>query len=77
MLIIIQLIAVIFTSGAPFEQQFFGRTGRGLGFATEFSLIVILLAATLFIRAEKVAILQISLGWRQRGRQEQEGKSHA
>jgi len=61
MLIIIQLIAVIFTSGAPFEQQFFGRTGRGLGFATEFSLIVILLAATLFIRAEKVAILQISL----------------
>ena len=28
MLIIIQLILIIFTSGAPFEQQFFGRTGR-------------------------------------------------
>jgi len=60
-LIVLQLITVMLISEAPFEQQFFGRTGRGLGFATEISLIIILLSATLFIKPEKVKVLQISL----------------
>jgi O-antigen ligase len=34
------LIALIL-SEAPIEQQFFGRTGRGLGFLTYFSIIVV------------------------------------
>jgi O-antigen ligase len=40
---IIQMVVVMFISNAPFEQEFFGRTGRGLGFITYFSLIVIML----------------------------------
>lgn len=42
-------ISMVFSS-TPFEQQFFGRTGRGLGFITYFSLIVILLASAIFIK---------------------------
>ena len=41
------LLVMIFTQ-APFEQQFFGRTGRGLGFSTYIALIIILLASTFF-----------------------------
>ena len=32
--IIFQMIIVMLLSDAPFEQEFFGRTGRGLGFST-------------------------------------------
>lgn len=39
----LQMVMVMFMSKAPFEQEFFGRTGRGLGFITYFSLIVIML----------------------------------
>ena len=39
----IQMMMAMFISKAPFEQEFFGRTGRGLGFITYFSLIVIML----------------------------------
>jgi hypothetical protein len=60
-LIILQLITVILVNTAPIEQQFFGRTGRGLGFATEVSLILILLAATFTVKQEKIKILQLSL----------------
>lgn len=45
---IIQMLIVMVFTQAPFEQQFFGRTGRGLGFSTYISLIIILLASTFF-----------------------------
>ena len=38
---VIQMILVMAISEAPFEQEIFGRTGRGLGFITYFSLIII------------------------------------
>lgn len=43
LLFLFQMILVMIFTSAPFEQQFFGRTGRGLGFATYASLIVLLL----------------------------------
>ncbi|MBM3682631.1 MAG: O-antigen ligase family protein [Actinobacteria bacterium] len=44
----VQMVLVMFFTQAPLEQQFFGRTGRGLGFATYTSLIIILLVSALF-----------------------------
>jgi len=46
---ILQMILSMLASSTPFEQQFFGRTGRGLGFITFFSLMIILLASAIFI----------------------------
>lgn len=60
-LILLQLILVSFFSVAPFEQQFFGRTGRGLGFATEFSLIIVLLTSTIFVTQSGLKKLQLAL----------------
>ena len=47
---ILQMVLSMLGSSTPFEQQFFGRTGRGLGFMTYFSLIIILLASAIFIK---------------------------
>ena len=48
-LFLAQLVLAIVFSDAPIEQQIFGRTGRGLGFITFFSLIVIFLSCAIFI----------------------------
>jgi len=48
-LIIIQSVLVIIISTAPLEQQIFGRTGRGLGFITVVSILICLIASSLFI----------------------------
>jgi O-antigen ligase len=48
-LFVLQMLLSILSSSTPLEQQFFGRTGRGLGFITFFSLIIILLASAIFI----------------------------
>lgn len=48
-LIIFQNILVIISSTAPLEQQIFGRTGRGLGFLTVLSILICLIASSLFI----------------------------
>lgn len=45
----LQMVISMFMSKAPFEQEFFGRTGRGLGFLTYFSLIVIMLYTSINI----------------------------
>jgi O-antigen ligase len=51
-------------SDAPIEQQIFGRTGRGLGFATLFSLIIISLSCAIFIKKsdQKILIKGIAIG---------------
>ena len=53
-LLIIQYVLVMVNSTAPIEQQIYGRTGRGFGFITIFSLICILLASALYIQREKI-----------------------
>ena len=55
LLFILQMVIVMLVSEAPFEQEFFGRTGRGLGFLTYFSLILIFLYTVL-----KIKLLDIS-----------------
>jgi hypothetical protein len=52
--LLIQYVLVMINSSAPFEQQIFGRTGRGFGLITLFSLICILLASALYIQKEKI-----------------------
>jgi hypothetical protein len=47
-LIIIQMLLVLIITNAPFDQQIFGRNGRGLGLITYISLIIVLLAVTVF-----------------------------
>lgn len=56
-LFLLQMIIVIVTSDAPFEQEFFGRTGRGLGFLTYFSLMIIMLVTAIKIRYKGISIL--------------------
>lgn len=53
-LLLIQYVLVMIMSSAPIEQQIFGRTGRGFGLITLFSLICILLASAVYIQNEKI-----------------------
>ena len=56
-LIITQMVLVILNSSAPLEQQIFGRTGRGLGFITYASLVIIMLGSLIFIKFEHIKLL--------------------
>ena len=60
-LIFLQMLIVMKTSSAPLEQQIFGRTGRGLGFITEASLLIILISAAQLIKKEGLSLLQLTL----------------
>lgn len=59
--IIFQMLLTLRMSDAPIEQQVFGRTGRGLGFLTEVSLIIILISAAIFIERTKLRTLFLSI----------------
>ena len=59
-LFIAQMIFAILKSDAPLEQQFFGRTGRGLGFLTYFSLLIVMIYAAKNIKFSDLN--KISLG---------------
>jgi hypothetical protein len=56
-LVLIQIILVMIASESPFEQQFFGRSGRGFGFLSEFSFIVFLLVSAFYVRISNLALL--------------------
>ena len=60
-LIFLQMLIVMKTSSAPLEQQIFGRTGRGLGFITEASLLIVLISAAQLIKKEGLSLLQLTL----------------
>ena len=48
---------ILINSTSPIEQLIFGRMGRGLGFITFFSVIVILVASSIFIKMDKIDFL--------------------
>lgn len=60
-LIIFQIIIVTIVSTAPFEQQLFGRTGRGLGIITSVSLLLVVLGSAIFVRVDKLNILLVGI----------------
>ena len=60
-LFILQNILVMVLSEAPFAQEFFGRTGRALGFATYFSLIILLLSATAYSKFNQIQIVNTGI----------------
>lgn len=47
-LFVLQMIIVMINSTAPFEQEFFGRTGRGLGFLLYFSSLMVFLVMSTY-----------------------------
>ena len=57
LLITVQMLLVIFVNDSPFSQQFYGRTGRGLGFITYFSLMIILIVASLIFKFAHLKLL--------------------
>jgi O-antigen ligase len=52
-LLLLHNLLVLITSSAPLEQQIFGRTGRGLGLITTFSLAILLMATMLLVENNK------------------------
>jgi hypothetical protein len=56
-LMIIQMTLVVFTSPAPWEQQVFGKSGRGLGLITEISILIMMLIASRYIEFNRINIL--------------------
>jgi O-antigen ligase len=46
-LFVLQLTVVLLLSGAPFNQQFFGTSGRNTGYLAYISLAIVLIASTL------------------------------
>ena len=48
---------ILINSTSPIEQLIFGRMGRGLGFITFFSVIIILIASSIFIKMDKIDFL--------------------
>jgi len=56
-LIIIQMILVMVFTESPFEQQFFGKTGRGLGFLTYFSLLILFTTSIFVFQRSSITML--------------------
>lgn len=60
-LFLLQMLAVLLFSGAPFNQQFYGAFGRNTGFLAYFSLIAIALGASLVANAITLHRIALSL----------------
>ena len=60
-LFILQMVLVMALSEAPFAQEFFGRTGRALGFATYFSLTIVLLSVVAYSKLIHFQVVNIGI----------------
>lgn len=57
-LFLVQVLFSILASSAPLEQQVFGRTGRGLGAITYFSVIVLMILTATISKVSSVNLIQ-------------------
>ena len=57
LILLIQSLVVMILSSAPIEQQIFGRTGRGLGLITVFSLSVLTVVTAMLIEQNSSKII--------------------
>jgi O-antigen ligase len=57
LLLLIDGVLILVTSTSPMEQLVFGRMGRGLGFATFFSALLILISSSIVIKIENLELL--------------------
>jgi hypothetical protein len=58
---LLHMIIIIISSGAPLEQQIFGRTGRGFGFITYFSFLVFFLGSVVFFSTKNINLIVTGL----------------
>jgi O-antigen ligase len=58
---LLQMILVLVITDSPIAQQFYGRTGRALGFATYVSLIIFLLSTTVFTSFNSAQVVNLGL----------------
>ena len=61
LLFLLQMILVLVVTDSPIAQQFYGRTGRALGFATYASLIIFLLSTAVFTNFNGAQIINLGL----------------
>jgi O-antigen ligase len=59
--IVIQMVMVMIFTDSPLEQQFFGKTGRGLGFLTYLSLLIIFSTSIFVFQRQTIAKLCYAL----------------
>ena len=54
---LVHLLTIIFISNAPFEQQLWGRTGRGFGLITYFSFLVFLFVSIITYHRKNLSLI--------------------
>ena len=57
LMLLIDGTLILISSTSPIEQLIFGRMGRGLGFLTFFSFIVILMASSIIVKIDNIDLL--------------------
>jgi len=60
-LLLVFALFICLNSQAPIEQLLFGRTGRGLGFFSFFSILILTLASSILIKKENIRLILIGI----------------
>lgn len=60
-LLLVFTFFICLNSQAPIEQLLFGRTGRGLGFFSFFSILILTMASSIFLKKENIKLILIGI----------------
>ena len=60
-LLLVFAFFICLNSQAPIEQLLFGRTGRGLGFFSFFSILILTVASSIFIKKDSIKLILIGI----------------